>query len=62
MTKLNIKHTLKKHWHKPNVIVLVRSNSEEKILVNCKTDVVAGGGPSTTDKECETLARCGTSC
>jgi hypothetical protein len=36
----------KKRWHRPELIVLVRSNPEEMVLINCKTISYpsAGGG------------------
>ena len=44
------KHKLK--WKKPQLIVLVRSKPEERVLSGCKIEFV-GGGPEFTHRECE---------
>jgi hypothetical protein len=36
----------KKHWQKPELIVIVRSNPEENVLLGCKYEDVSSQGPS----------------
>ncbi len=37
----------KKTWVMPELIVLVRTNSEEAVLTNCKLDYAPNTGPAT---------------
>jgi hypothetical protein len=44
---------MKKTWNKPQLVVLVRSKTEEAVLVTCKSGQAGGGAalngsPSTT--------------
>ena len=58
-----------KKWHKPELIVLVRSNSEELVLTHCKTE---SGGSSSLAQDTyhgcsnintpDTSPSCGTNC
>jgi hypothetical protein len=38
--------TPKKPWHKPELIVIIRSNPEENVLLGCKYEDVSSQGPS----------------
>jgi hypothetical protein len=44
----------KKAWVTPELIVLVRNNPEEAVLVACKWDIV--GNPASGRGTCSTLA------
>lgn len=41
-----------KTWTKPELIVLVRSQPEEAVLDNCKSDSIAGGNPTSIQNSC----------
>ena len=51
----------KKEWRKPELIVLVRSEPEEAILVICKATTVRGG-PKYYNNACRNLSGCTSSC
>lgn len=53
-----MKNTSKSLWHKPEMIVLVRSNPEEAVLTGCKT--ATGGGPQAggSANQCTGQAGC----
>jgi hypothetical protein len=45
-----------KVWKKPDLTVLVRSNPEEAVLINCKTAQTIGpaaGGGASANTECD---------
>ena len=43
---------MKKNWEKPQLLVLVRSRPEERILAGCKRDPSAGEGPLLNVNNC----------
>ena len=51
----------KKEWRKPELIVLVRSEPEETILVICKATTVRGG-PNYYNTGCRSATNCTGSC
>ena len=51
---------LKKSWEAPELIVLVRSKSEEGVLFSCKDGTKAG--PQTDFATCDVIGDCSGSC
>lgn len=41
-----MQENLKKTWHKPELIVIVRSHPEENVLLSCKIGSMNMNGPS----------------
>jgi len=62
LTKARGGKEMKETWEKPELVVLVRSKPEERVLYQCKAGVYAG--PGTTDKRCQyhglQIGGCGT--
>ena len=50
--------TANKMWHKPEMIVLVRSNPEEAVLTPCKTTTGGGPGAGASANQCTGQAGC----
>jgi hypothetical protein len=46
----------KKTWIEPKLIVLVRSNPEEAVLIICKT-ISSAPGPTTSTSNCAVTSR-----
>jgi hypothetical protein len=44
---------MKKTWQAPQLIVLVRSRSEEAVLGVCKAGILTPSSPSLDDNNCE---------
>jgi hypothetical protein len=53
MDRLKPKRKIKTRWNKPTLILLIRGESAEKLLVACKIGE-GGPGPYQTDLECMT--------
>jgi hypothetical protein len=47
-----MKPILKKQWNEPVLIRLIRSDSEESVLVGCKTAAALGTGPVNDQLAC----------
>jgi hypothetical protein len=59
MSKLNMKHKIKKQWKQPHFIVLVRNNAEERVLVGCKaTPGEMLPGPTSQNDACAATGLC----
>ncbi len=51
--------TKKERWQKPELVVLVRNNPEENVLLACKvTGSYPSPGPSKGSYQCTTQAAC----
>ncbi len=42
---------MKRHWRRPELVVLVRSQPEELVLVGCKSSLITEG-PEVQDNRC----------
>ena len=53
----------KKHWEKPQLVILVRGESEERVLVVCKSIPGSGKtGAGNAANGCSTVNFCGNDC
>jgi hypothetical protein len=50
-------HTMKKHWEKPKLIILVRGRPEENVLAACKASI-GGQNPLNDHRACVSAEGC----